>query len=909
MPRDFTKYQFNGQVYGKGRLVLAVVKDYVERKQPTLSQLQVAFPAEIQGRKGAFCTEADYKDKLKLSDDVMKRFFNKEDEKLTVDGHKLLVSTQWGDGNISKFIEHVKSLDIDIEVVSIKLTHDDVIQQFIHNNAFKQHYQNWSDDTLNSFCTLMLFANEMSLDIFTTKMKTGGAIRIGRKGHDHSTAQEVLATLEPKAETIVYQSGDYKVSLNSESLADISGSSVVQNFAQRLPITRGAYWPSDYVDTSSVENPRIWKVSHSPSTFKTEELDWLEQNQIITVHENTGNGSASAFKEISEGDVVSLSYGGKVYQVVRVTSDIQYFDGPYLDNAWMMRTYDVIKQLESPEQYKGNPKRWSPSFNGTSWEVPKKEYWMFEQEILKPYFKLTLKDLGFDTSQISNPKKTTMLMETMDKSPRNQILYGPPGTGKTYHTIQAAVKAAEPEMFSALGIDESSGTTLEQRAELTRLYKELYEAGRIRFVTFHQSYGYEEFVEGLKASSDDGNISYNVEDGVFKKICKQAQQGENQEHDQLEWAFSQFKIEIEEDGVSLKTERGKAFTVQYHGNKTFRVFPNATIHEDLGRGYPVSIENIRKLYRDANADGIYNSSYAKAILNHIKEVYKVPDYSEPNHEQEKNFVLIIDEINRGNISKIFGELITLIEPSKRFGKNNAEALTVTLPHSEEPFYVPDNLYLIGTMNTADRSLAMMDTALRRRFDFVEMMPKPILLSGKIINGIDLEQLLETMNKRIEVLYDREHTLGHAFFMSVTKVLDSKGEDEAFIELHQVFKNKIIPLLEEYFFEDWNKIRLVLGDNRKKKDTHASLIFVQEITVSYNEIFGEGHGLDTYDDKKATYKLTDFDDESGAWHQALAYQAIYDSLVLKKQNKSANSDNEQDLTEQIVTEKEPETSVL
>lgn len=877
MPRDFTKYQFNGQVYGKGRLILAVVKDYLARKQPILSQLQAAFPAEIQGRRGVFCTEADYNDKLKLSDDVAKRFFNKEDEKLTVDGQKVLVSTQWGDGNIAQFIEHVKSLGVYIEIVSIKLTHDDVIQQFLHNNAFKQHYQNWSDDMLNSFCTLMLFANEMSLDIFTTKMKTGGAIRIGRKGHDHSTAQEVLATLEPKAETIVYQSGDYKVPLNSESLADISDSNVIQNFAQRLPITRGAYWPSDYVDAYPVENPRIWKVSHSPSTFTKEELDWLEQNQIITVHENTGNGSASAFKEISKGDVVSLSYGGKIYKVVRVTSDIQYFDGPYLDNAWMMRTYDVIKQLESPEQYKGNSKRWSPSFNGTSWEVPKKEYWMFEEEILKPYYQLSLKDLGFETSQISNPKKTTILVETIDKPPLNQILYGPPGTGKTYHSIHAAVKAAEPEKYSELGIDGNLGTTPEQRAELTRLYKELYDAGRIKFVTFHQSYGYEEFVEGLSAKTEGDQLSYFEKDGVFKSLCIDAKEYQDAKTKTVASSFEDkwqgFSEELAEadDGIKIDTISKKTyFTVTDVTNNTIRFDKSkgASVHS-------LSVKTLRAVYNGEKEIKGGLQPYYGALIEYLN---KFKTHNDASKKQRKNFVLIIDEINRGNISKIFGELITLIEPSKRLG--GEEVIEVSLPYTGDRFSVPDNLYIIGTMNTADRSLALMDTALRRRFDFVEMMPDYEVFSeyGQLNCGgiqVDLAKLLKTMNQRITALYDREHTLGHAFFIPVIELIKAGQHQDALSALAQCFQHKIIPLLAEYFFEDWQKIRLVLGDNQKDKN----LQLIKQSDVNYTALFGDSDEVSDLADGAQVFSL--ISNDSKLWQSVNTYIAIYDASQLPK----------------------------
>ncbi len=278
------------------------------------------------------------------------------------------------------------------------------------------------------------------------------------------------------------------------------------------------------------------------------------------------------------------------------------------------------------------------------------------------------------------------------KMSSNMILYGPPGTGKTFKTIDKSVEMIALDIFQK---------NINDRESLKYFFNELVEAKRIYFVTFHQSYSYEEFVEGICAKTDDtGQISYHVEAGIFKKICSNAE--------------------------------------------------------------------------------------------------KDPD---------QNYILIIDEINRGNISKIFGELITLIEDSKRQGQS--EELTVTLPYSNEPFSVPENLYIIGTMNTADRSLALMDTALRRRFEFIEMMPKPELLKDVLVENVNIKEMLQTMNQRIEVLYDREHTLGHAFFMSLNS--NSKIDD-----LAQIFKNKIIPLLQEYFFEDWEKIRMVFGDDKDNK---------------------------------------------------------------------------------------------
>jgi 5-methylcytosine-specific restriction protein B len=189
-------------------------------------------------------------------------------------------------------------------------------------------------------------------------------------------------------------------------------------------------------------------------------------------------------------------------------------------------------------------------------------------------------------------------------------------------------------------------------------------------------------------------------------------------------------------------------------------------------------------------------------------------------------VLIIDEINRGNVSRVFGELITLIEPSKRAG--NPEALEVTLPYSKDRFSVPPNLYLIGTMNTADRSLAGLDIALRRRFSFEEMPPRPELLDGVVIEGVNVGRLLRVMNERIELLFDRDHCLGHAYFMPLleTPTLEVMG---------QIFRTSILPLLQEYFFEDWQRIQWVFNDHRKPVEHR----FVNKPANNLAALFGEG----------------------------------------------------------------------
>ena len=333
-----------------------------------------------------------------------------------------------------------------------------------------------------------------------------------------------------------------------------------------------------------------------------------------------------------------------------------------------------------------------------------------------------------------------------DKPPKNVIYYGPPGTGKTF----------------------------DLQALLVSDYTDAEYGERYEFVTFHQSYGYEEFVEGLRpvitkrgkkraadsetAFASNGEVRYEIKPGAFLRLCDRARKNPS-----------------------------------------------------------------------------------------------------------RQYAMVIDEINRGNISKIFGEIITLVEVDKREGAKHPVA--VTLPYSAEGFSVPSNVDVIGTMNTADRSLALVDTALRRRFEFIESMPKPSVLAGTIVshNGVDIniEKLLTMLNKRIEALYDRDHTLGHAYF---TRIKDLKDSDR-FSELKTVFRNKIIPLLEEYFFEDWQKIRLVLGDNQKAKQDHQ---FVHEIGREEDlpALFGGEHGLDQYE-IRSRYQLN-----AAALDQPNAYVGIY-----------------------------------
>lgn len=320
--------------------------------------------------------------------------------------------------------------------------------------------------------------------------------------------------------------------------------------------------------------------------------------------------------------------------------------------------------------------------------------------------------------------------ESLDESTKNFILYGPPGTGKTYNVINKALEIIDRDSY---------GEISDSRERILNRYKQLVESGQIEFCTFHQSYGYEEFVEGLKS---DGNGNFVTEDGVLKKIAIRAS------YDSLKKDLKREPKDGEELGYEEKKE--------------------------------IVLENINR--EDAFRDN-------------------------------KKYVLIIDEINRGNISKIFGELITLLEEDKRIGTTNH--VTVSLPYTKEQFALPSNLYIIGTMNTSDKSIAQIDVALRRRFSFEEMMPSYEELGE--IDEIEVDKLLDKINKRVEFLLDRDHLIGHAYFVRVNTLE----------ELISTMTNKIIPLLQEYFYGDNEKVGMVLGgiDN---KENNKYIVYKENI---------------------------------------------------------------------------------
>jgi 5-methylcytosine-specific restriction endonuclease McrBC GTP-binding regulatory subunit McrB len=458
----------------------------------------------------------------------------------------------------------------------------------------------------------------------------------------------------------------------------------------------------------------------------------------------------------------------------------------------------------------------------------------------------------------------------------NTILYGPPGTGKTYNSITKALEI----------LGEHTGGR--SRKEIKDIFDRRQQEGQIVFTTFHQSLSYEDFIEGIKPLKPQAgeSIKYDIENGIFKKLCEVARSNyensrkENREMLPFEDAFEKFKEDWENDPemkFPLRTS-GYEFTIIGFTNMSIQ-FKKAS----GGTGHTLSINTLKEQYygKDFNFNqGV--GIYYPGILNKL--------FSYKSETTQKiallNYVLIIDEVNRGNVSQIFGELITLIEDDKRLG--TAEALTATLPYSKETFSVPPNLYIIGTMNTADRSVEALDTALRRRFSFEPILPVEDLLSpqnlivrffnGKYkdtdwndkeyrrdatklytligineafertirqdekpefadddkvralkdeqFEGVNLKTLLSAINKRLETLLSKDHTIGHAWLMNVYSLEDLKV----------AFKNKILPLLQEFFYNDYAKIGLVLGEKfvQAKSIEQKFAKFDDELAADYSD---------------------------------------------------------------------------
>ncbi len=543
-------------------------------------------------------------------------------------------------------------------------------------------------------------------------------------------------------------------------------------------------------------------------------------------------------------------------------------DHPYIGLSYLSRFCFIVK----PEKYYPYDKQMAINLNAKMPETFK-GYEDYCKLLKDTYPKKTSYELSYEAFIKNNnkwnqktltdiSKKDIFMNSNQDKLkdiiPLNQILYGPPGTGKTYNTIIEAMKIINP---SCIQYDNGN---VKNYDEVKREFNNYKQEGQIEFVTFHQSYSYEEFVEGIKPDLNGDNLGYKLENGIFKNICEHAKpiatttkhapidfsntkvfkmslgntlEKEDDIYDyciennvvSLGWKDTDFSnCKTSQDFKSLDNSWGATALERFvkwmdigdiiiisNGNMNFRAIAQVKSDYFYDNNTPISHTHFRKvewLYKgeDIHYSKINNKLFSQqSIYGYFSTARKgQPDYNpdlktdelnkiitgEINKEVSKPHILIIDEINRGNISKIFGELITLIEEDKR------ENLSVTLPYSKETFSVPKNLYIIGTMNTSDRSIASIDIALRRRFKFKEMMPKKELVANF---GIGFDEIFEKLNTNIKILLDRDHQIGHSYFIK------TKYENADINVLKTIWFSEIMPLLNEYFYCDWEKLKLII----------------------------------------------------------------------------------------------------
>lgn len=508
-------------------------------------------------------------------------------------------------------------------------------------------------------------------------------------------------------------------------------------------------------------------------------------------------------------------------------------------------------------------------------------------------FDSLLNDIWGDSSDSQNIKQS-QCVEAYLNIPLNQILYGPPGTGKTYKTVEEAVAICDPDF------------KYDSREQLKKRYDDLIENNQISFVTFHQSFSYEDFVEGIRAKTEAGQIEYTVEDGIFKGIVKRA----NQKILSNIWKLAFVDDQRQNKKIEQECLENNYILLRYSNcfNEDNTVVVDTKYRQDMESSFmdemqigdlvlisdgvkniraiaeiisePKLLENIDRDTYKIKRDVKWLSKFDKPISNEdivtqkfkhdalylldqtilkVDGLQKVINKNLVLNESKKNYVLIIDEINRGNIANIFGELITLLEPSKRAG--NDDARSVILPYSKESFSVPNNLYVIGTMNTSDHSLTKLDLALRRRFEFVELLPDYSLLNDIEVHGVKMNEMLQIMNDRIEILLGRDYLIGHSYFLPLK---DSDDKEEV---LADIFKNKIIPLLQEYFFEDWERIQWVLNDQNKKNDNLKFIKLLKDNNKDYlTQLFGNLSELNHIPDRR--YQIN-----AKAFEQPQAYQQI------------------------------------
>lgn len=628
------------------------------------------------------------------------------------------------------------------------------------------------------------------------------------------------------------------------------------------------------------KNLAICKLSHgNPPSFTNEERKVYLDNQLAVMHRDTAKDQGDRFIKAPIGMLFFLCHGNSLQRIGQFTTEAS----PCAKgDGWLQRSYRVLKQSIRTDRYVANSKYWSPQGNSTFWQVGADDLPEFEQTLLVPYFATSLAVLAGLVGDLAEtaslePFFAEDSVEMINSiAPINRIYYGPPGTGKTYAVQQLLLKGYTQSADTLSPLEWEEQTIGEHIAPLTwweALAAALYELGGEAKVEQLVSHKYIKAVSGYKGRSNSvrptiwGALQHHTV--TDSKTVNVEQRSSPYIFDKTTDSVWKFAGDWKDECIDLFAIVDRLKKGDFDQTQPIKRYSFVTFHQSYG--YEEFVEGLRPLLLDDPTKNIGYEIKKGAFFQLC-----IDARNDPGHR----YAMVIDEINRGNISKIFGELITLIEPDKREGSEHA--FPVMLPYSQKPFLVPANVDIIGTMNTADRSLALLDTALRRRFEFVPVMPdtraikdpadpESAPLAGLKINfdgkSIDVPLMLQRMNERIEALYDRDHTIGHAYFTFLRGMNDGV---ERFDGLVNIFRNRIIPLLEEYFFEDWQKIRLVLADNQKGEGV-CFINVSDDQKGDLDDLFGSNHDLEVYS-TKPRYNL-----EDGAFKRPDSYIGIYSSL--------------------------------
>lgn len=637
----------------------------------------------------------------------------------------------------------------------------------------------------------------------------------------------------------------------------------------------------------SQKNLAIWKLSHG--SLSDTERQQCQVSQLGVMGKDTGKEQGQKFADAPIGTLFFLCHGNSPQLVGQFTSN----GAPWPQrDGWLQRSYRVLKPATRTDRYTANSKYWSPQGNTTFWQVGADDLPEFESTLLKPYFGTDLAELAtlagepIEAASIGTGMAPPSPVPAQSDASKpvaaciNRIYYGPPGTGKTY-TLMQLLKRDYEQPASMISPQEWRNQFIAEKIAVLTWWEaaavSLYDMGGRATVgqlldhPFIQAVAARSTAKNRRASVWANLQAHTVEESTTVKYSRRLEPAIFDKAADSTWQFAGEWRDDCADLIALvdQLKRGQQDTgvVQRYSSVTF--------HQSYG--YEEFVEGLRPvLAGDAKAGEVAYEIRPGAFKELCRKARQAPD---------QRFAMVIDEINRGNISKIFGELITLIEADKRDPLDgSAPPVEVVLAYSGEKFSVPANVDIIGTMNTADRSLALLDTALRRRFDFVPLLPDTRAekvagdtdsapLAGLVVTTdagtIDVRRMLERINERIEALYDRDHCIGHAYLTGLARATDGPQRFEA---LATAFRQRIVPLLEEYFFEDWRKIRLVLGDNQKQD---VLLQFVAESEAHEQDLtalFGNDHGLDSYATKRR-YSLRE-----SAFDDPAAYIGIYQAIA-------------------------------